>query len=927
MVFASNTYANEPASANEILQVSVSDDIYPYAYRTEQELPAGLLIDLWQEVAKTAGMQLQLDIVGRESLVQRFAQQDFQVIGGLARTKEREKEYLLGDNLLEVYTNVFVHRELPQLSRIDQLQPLVIGVLAHSSHLAVLKSKIPDVVVREFNTSDELYDAAVRGEIKAFTALDRLTPRYHDYKRLIEIFPLYRKLPLQKIEYTYAVTPKHPELAKRINKAFAELPRHFIDKLQRRWLSGVSDEDTILVSLSVGNPPLMNVSLNGAPQGLLVDLWHLWSEVTGTPVAFIPDASADGLKALQLGRVDLHMGYPVNAEVPEQTMVAHDIYKVTSSFYFHKVNPIQQLSESPLPIGMFSIASYDAQLRDAAPLKQIQRFDKLEEMLQALDRRQISGFFAADLIMQERVLLNQGHSFNKLESPKFASVLKVLVQQGNDRLADKVRRGFAKINQDQLEALEKKWLRDPTEGYFRQFRQQIPLTPAETEWVANNRDVKVGIVADWAPIEFVDEQGEVRGVTADIVRLMQERTGVNFRFVPYSTWPELYQDFVKGELDVVAHLAETSERKRFAAFTQDFWSLRWTLASQSNTPTISQVSQLAGKRVAVKKEYQIINFLQENFPKINIIKVDKQSDGLEMLQTGEADFIIDSLFAIGSALRQPENLNLRMHLPADMPTYPTTLAIRNDWPLLLSVMDKGLRTLTEQDRQQITDRWFALEQKPVLASERMFTIGIQVFAVAMLLFIVVFFWNMSLRREVSLRREMEEKMRFMATHDDLTQLANRNLLQERLTQAIYQHARHQEKLALMFIDLDGFKAVNDQFGHHVGDELLVKVAEILRHCVRKSDTVARFGGDEFVILLTGLIDRDDAAIVAEKILLHLTEPLQLSACSAQIGASIGIALYPDDGADEGGMLKAADGLMYLAKEAGKGRYRFRSEGQ
>jgi len=174
---------------------------------------------------------------------------------------------------------------------------------------------------------------------------------------------------------------------------------------------------------------------------------------------------------------------------------------------------------------------------------------------------------------------------------------------------------------------------------------------------------------------------------------------------------------------------------------------------------------------------------------------------------------------------------------------------------------------------------------------------------------------------------MEEKMRFMATHDDLTRLANRNLLQERLTQAIYQHARHQEKLALMFIDLDGFKAVNDQFGHHVGDELLVKVGEILRYCVRKSDTVARFGGDEFVILLTGLVDRDDAAIVAEKILLHLVEPLQLSACSAQIGASIGIALYPDDGADESGMLKAADGLMYLAKEAGKGRYRFRSEGQ
>ncbi len=255
MLFVNAAAASETTSPIETLQVSVTDDIYPYAYRTEQELPAGLLIDLWQEVAQSAGMRLQLSMVDRESIVQRFEQQDFQVIGGLSRTKDREKKYLLGDNLLEVYSNVFVHRELPQLSRIDQLQPLVIGVLVPSSHVAALKAKIPGVVVREFNTTDELYDAAVRGEIKAFTALDRLTPRYHDYKRLIEIFPLYRKLPLQKIEYTYAVTPKQPELAKRISEAFAKLPPHFIDKLQRRWLSGVSNEDTLLVSLSVDNPP------------------------------------------------------------------------------------------------------------------------------------------------------------------------------------------------------------------------------------------------------------------------------------------------------------------------------------------------------------------------------------------------------------------------------------------------------------------------------------------------------------------------------------------------------------------------------------------------------------------------------------------------------------------------------------------------
>ena len=128
---------------------------------------------------------------------------------------------------------------------------------------------------------------------------------------------------------------------------------------------------------------------------------------------------------------------------------------------------------------------------------------------------------------------------------------------------------------------------------------------------------------------------------------------------------------------------------------------------------------------------------------------------------------------------------------------------------------------------------------------------------------------------------------------------------------------------MLFIDLDGFKNINDNYGHDVGDELLIEVASRLKGCVRESDTVVRFGGDEFVLLLTGLHNQDEAAYVADKVLKLIQQPIKLSSkVTANIGCSIGIAMYPDDGESDNDLLKVADSLMYEVKAAGKNHYIF-----
>ncbi len=172
-------------------------------------------------------------------------------------------------------------------------------------------------------------------------------------------------------------------------------------------------------------------------------------------------------------------------------------------------------------------------------------------------------------------------------------------------------------------------------------------------------------------------------------------------------------------------------------------------------------------------------------------------------------------------------------------------------------------------------------------------------------------------RDITEQRLTEQKIRHMAQHDALTQLPNRALLQDRIEQAVAQARRGRERMALLFIDLDRFKTINDSLGHAAGDRVLRDVAARLRECTRATDTVARIGGDEFVVLLGHLKEVEAARHVAQKILDALGAPFALEGHALQVTPSIGISVFPDDGEDADTLLRNADAAMYHAKQAGR----------
>ena len=180
-------------------------------------------------------------------------------------------------------------------------------------------------------------------------------------------------------------------------------------------------------------------------------------------------------------------------------------------------------------------------------------------------------------------------------------------------------------------------------------------------------------------------------------------------------------------------------------------------------------------------------------------------------------------------------------------------------------------------------------------------------------------------RDITQSKESQARIRYLAHYDPLTGLPNRTLLADRMKSAIADAARYSFRFALLFVDLDRFKLVNDSLGHEIGDKLLKIVAERMHSSVRATDTVSRMGGDEFIVLLSQVPSAEVAARVAEKLIEAVSQPYKIEQHELVVTASIGISIYPDDGREAGSLMRSADASMYSAKEAGRNQYQFHSE--
>ncbi len=459
----------------------------------------------------------------------------------------------------------------------------------------------------------------------------------------------------------------------------------------------------------------------------------------------------------------------------------------------------------------------------------------------------------------------------------------------------------------------------------------LTLLPAPTyayapdAWLEQHSTIRVGVPNQLQPLIYETENG-VAGLDVDLLKQFTATMDVELVWTPCGQWRDCLDAISNKDIDILTSVSYSVERNQSMDFTQSYWSMPWavlTLDSTMRAGSSLRMSELHGQRVGVVEGYSIESQLI-NTGRIEVVGVSTIDEGIELLRNRMVDSYVDSLPISVHELQEYPLPGSKLSVLDATQGQTLYIAVRDDWQPLVTLLNRGVDSLTQEHSEDLKRKWYGYQLEQGWTDEELFELVMKVGSVVLLIIVGFGIWNSRLRKEIKARKAAERRIRHIATHDELTGLPNRNLMQDRLEQSLHQSERTQKPFAVLFLDLDGFKQINDDFGHNYGDELLIQAAQRMKNLLRRSDTVCRHGGDEFVVILPTAVAVGSALAVARKLVVQLAKPYKVKKQQLEVSVSIGVAMSPAHGTDVEKLLRSADKAMYAAKAAGKNDVRLAS---
>jgi len=431
----------------------------------------------------------------------------------------------------------------------------------------------------------------------------------------------------------------------------------------------------------------------------------------------------------------------------------------------------------------------------------------------------------------------------------------------------------------------------------------ITLSTAEKEYLLRKKRITMCVDPEWYPFEAIRE-GKHIGIAADVMKNFEHILGVPLTMVPTTSWDESVQYAKMRKCDIYSLASSTPERRTYMEFTAPYISLPIVMATTMDKPFTEDITTLTDKRLGAVKGYAITEKLKSQYPYLHVVEVESITDGLSRVEKGDLYGYIDNLMTTSSYIQKEYTGILKVSSRLD-DKVDLAVGTRNDEPQLHAIFEKLVQG-NEPTMQEIYNRWVSTVEEVPWINRPMALKA----TLALLIVMTAFMWRYYILKRYNTR------LFELSRTDKLTALFNRLTIDQKLAEEQKKVNRYERySCSVMLIDVDLFKGVNDTYGHQTGDDVLRKLADILKKSVRETDVVGRWGGEEFIIILPHTEEKQGMA-VAEHLRKKVEEyPFDLA---VPVTISVGVGMYqPTDTVHE--CISRIDTALYEAKNSGRNR--------
>lgn len=426
------------------------------------------------------------------------------------------------------------------------------------------------------------------------------------------------------------------------------------------------------------------------------------------------------------------------------------------------------------------------------------------------------------------------------------------------------------------------------------------LTDSQKKYLKQKKEIRMCVDPEWMPFESIQNELHV-GVAADVINKFQEKLSIPIRFVKTKSWNESILKAKERQCDIYSLASSTPDRLQYMDFTSPHVNIPIVMATQTNKVFVDNITSVKGRKLGIVRGYAIAEQLKREVNGINIVEVQSISEGLRKVESGELYGYIDNLMVIAHSIQRDFTgvLKISSRFKKDL---HLSIGTRNDEPELHEIFEKLVKQLSQEELQSIYNKWVSVKQEVAIDYRLLMQI-----LMVLALFATGFFYHY-----LKLRKLNSELFK-LSTTDKLTGLFNRLRMDEVLTQYQAKKERYDFDACIILLDIDFFKKINDQFGHPVGDSVLVEFSKVLKNNVRETDFVGRWGGEEFLIACPG-IDLDKAEVLANKLISKIRH--HVFAKVKHVTASAGASVFTKQSSLED-VMYLADEALYDAKQNGR----------